>query len=189
MTLLTRVQNSALAAAVAQLRYQLNTTGVTFTVAANHLNSEVSQTPDYRISRRVSATSTNSTSGRSGGRGGGRGGRGNGRGNSGRGRGGKSGRGDRVEKTTYYSPAEWEKLSFEERDRIRKERDKKGEPGGTKRSISEMTTKQLTTALISSIQKASAIEEVKEDTTSKKASSNAGDSFGGRESAKRAKMD
>ena len=187
--LLTRVQNSALAAAVAQLRYQLNTTGVTFTVAANHLNSEVSQTPDYRISRRVSATSTNSTNGRSGGRGGGRGGRGNGRGNYGRGRGGKSGRGDRVEKTTYYSPAEWEKLSFEERDRIRKERDKKGEPGGMKRSISEMTTKQLTTALISSIQKASAIEEVKEDTTSKKASSNAGDSFGGRESAKRAKMD
>lgn len=80
--LLTRVQNSAFAAAVAQLRYQLNTTGVTFTDAANHLNSEVSQTPDYRISRRVSATNTNSTGGRSGGRGGGRGGRGNGRGNS-----------------------------------------------------------------------------------------------------------
>jgi hypothetical protein len=187
--LLTRVQNSALAAVVAQLRYQLNTTGVTFTVAANNLNSEVSQTPDYRISRRVSTTSTIYTSGRSGSRGGGRGGRGNGRGNSGRGRGGKGGRGDRIEKTSYYSPAEWEKLSFEERDRIRKERDKKGEPGGMKRSISEMTTKQLTTALISSIQKANAIEEVKEDTTSKKASSNAGDSFGGRESAKRTKMD
>jgi hypothetical protein len=45
--LLTKVQNSALAAAVAQLRYQLNTDGITFTVAANHLNSEISQTPDY----------------------------------------------------------------------------------------------------------------------------------------------
>ena len=30
--LLTKVQNSALAAAVAQLRYQLNTKGITFTV-------------------------------------------------------------------------------------------------------------------------------------------------------------
>ena len=64
--LLTKVQNSALAAAVAQLRYQLNTDGITFTVAANHLNSEISQTPDYQLSRKISATTT-------GGRGGGRG--------------------------------------------------------------------------------------------------------------------
>ena len=48
--LLTKVQNSALAAAVAQLRYQLNTDGITFTVAANHLNSEIAQTPDYQLS-------------------------------------------------------------------------------------------------------------------------------------------
>ena len=53
--LLTKVQNSALAAAVAQLRYQLNTDGITFTVAANHLNSEISQTPDYQLSRKISA--------------------------------------------------------------------------------------------------------------------------------------
>ncbi|KAI2492735.1 hypothetical protein MHU86_21810 [Fragilaria crotonensis] len=110
------------------------------------------KTPDYRISRRISAANTGTTSGRGGrgARGNGRGGQG--RGNNGRGRGGRGGRGGN-EKTTYYSPAEWEKLSYEERDRIRKERDKKGEPGGTKRSISEMTTKQLTTALISSLQK------------------------------------
>jgi uncharacterized membrane protein YgcG len=186
--LLTRVQNSALAAAVAQLRYQLNTIGVTFTVAANHLNSEVAQTPDYRISRRISATNTNSNTGRGGGRGGRGGGRGYGRGNGGRGRGGKSGRGGN-EKTTYYSPAEWEKLSYEERDRIRKERDKKNEQGGTKRSISEMTTKQLTTALISSIQKAAANDESKDGDTPKKSNTNAGNSFGGKESVKRAKTD
>jgi hypothetical protein len=42
--LLTKVQNTALAAAVAQLRYQLNTKGISLTVAANHLNSEISQT-------------------------------------------------------------------------------------------------------------------------------------------------
>jgi len=64
--LLTKVQNSALAAGVAQLSYQLNTDGITFTVAANHLNSEISQTPDYQLSRKISAITT-------GGRGGGRG--------------------------------------------------------------------------------------------------------------------
>ena len=40
--LLTKVQNSGLLEAVAQLKYQLNTSGITFTIAANHLNSEVS---------------------------------------------------------------------------------------------------------------------------------------------------
>jgi hypothetical protein len=40
--LLTKVQNTMLSAAVAQLRYQLNTVGISFTVAANHLNSEIS---------------------------------------------------------------------------------------------------------------------------------------------------
>ena len=44
--LLTKVQNTALAAAVAQLRYQLNTGDISFTVAAYHLNSEISQTTE-----------------------------------------------------------------------------------------------------------------------------------------------
>jgi hypothetical protein len=44
--LLTRVQSTSLSAAIAQLRLQLNTEGVTFTVAANHLNAAVSQTTD-----------------------------------------------------------------------------------------------------------------------------------------------
>ena len=69
--LLSKVQSSGLSAAVAQLRYQLNTTGITFTIAANHLNSEVSQTPDYQLSRRINATNT---TGRGGHRGGCRGG-------------------------------------------------------------------------------------------------------------------
>jgi len=133
-------------------------------------------------------TNTSANTGRGSGRGGRGSGRGQGRGNHGRGRGGRGGRGGN-EKTTYYSPAEWEKLSFEERDRIRKERDKKGEPGGTKRSISEMTTKQLTTALISSLQKASATDEAKDADTPKKLSANAGNSFGGRDSVKRAKTE
>lgn len=183
--LLTKVQHTALTAAVAQLRYyQLNTVGVTFTVAANHLNSEISQTSDYQMSRKISSVNTP-------GRGGGRAGRGSGRGGRGRGRGGKGGRSNSDSSgsgtTGYFSPAEWEKLSFEERDKIRKERDKKGEQGGSKRSISELTTKQLTTALISSLQKST---NAAEDSNSTPTTSNtAGNAFGGRESAKRAKTD
>ena len=183
--LLTKVQNTSLSAAVAQLRYQLNTEGISFTVAANHLNSEISQTSDYQLARKISAYGT-------GGRGTGRGGRSSGRGGryAGRGRGGRSGRGtsEKASNTGYYSAAEWEKLSYEERDKIRKERDKKGEQGGTKRNISELTTKQLTTAIISSIQKAVMADDSKDDdTASKKTNNQAGNSFGGKESVKRTK--
>ena len=182
--ILTKVQNSALAAAVEQLRYQLNTDGITFTVAANHLNSKISQTPDYQLSRKISAVTT-------GGRGGGRGGRNSGRGGRGNGQ-GRNRRGGRSsqEKTStgYYSTAEWEKLSFDERDKIRKERDKKEEQGGSKRTISELTTKQLTLAIISSIQKANA-DNGAEDTPKKSNASQAGNAFGGKESAKRSKTE
>ena len=40
----SKVQNSGLSVGVAQLRYQLNTSGITFTIATNHLNVEVSHT-------------------------------------------------------------------------------------------------------------------------------------------------
>jgi hypothetical protein len=91
--LLTKVQNPALTAAIAQLRFQLNTEGITFTVAANHLNAAVSQTPITRwpvksslllppIAKAEAAIP-----------------------------------GD-VELVDYYSPADWNKLSYEERDKI-----------------------------------------------------------------------
>jgi outer membrane murein-binding lipoprotein Lpp len=186
--LLSKVQATTLSAAVAQLRYQLNTVGVTFTVAANHLNAEISQTSDYQLARKISAVGTGSGRGYggTGGRGTGRGGRGGRAG--GRGRGGRGGRGG-YEKTNtgYYSAAEWEKLSYEDRDKIRKERDKKGEQGGSKRNISELTTKQLTTALISSLQKVNESEDHSDKTEAPKQSNQAGNAFGGREGAKRQK--
>ena len=187
--LLTKVQNSGLAVAVASLRYQLNTTGVTFTVAANHLNSEVSKTLDYQLSRKINATNTTNYGGggRGQGRGGSRGGRGHG---GGRGRGGRGGRSDN--KTTYYSKEEWDKLSFEDRDKIRKERDRKGEQGGTKRTIADMSTKQLATAIISSLKAASVTDDstISDSSSipSKVVDTQAGNSFGGKESAKRAKI-
>jgi hypothetical protein len=50
-----------------------------------------------------------------------------------------------------------------------------------------MTAKQLTTAIISSIQKASEKEDSGGDETPNKSNTQAGNAFGGRESAKRSK--
>jgi hypothetical protein len=70
--LLTKVQNPALTTAIAQLRFQLNTEGITFMVAANHLNAAVSQTPDYQMAHQIKSTTTSNREG-GGGRSGGRG--------------------------------------------------------------------------------------------------------------------
>ena len=142
--------------------------------------------------RKINVTNT-TASARGGGRSGsGRGGRGYQRRGAGRGRGGRGVKGT-SEKTTYNSAAEWEKLSYEEQDKIRKERDRKGEEGGTKRKISEMTTKQLTTAIISSIKAATAGDGDSANdatvSTPKKVNSQAGNSFGGKEGAKRSKTE
>ena len=192
--LLTKCQNASLSAAVAQLRFQLNTEGVTFTVAANHLNAAVSQTPDYQLTRKIGSANTNdrqSTPGR--GRGGGRynnrGGRGGG------GRGGRGGRGGcdpaRIRgggsSTSYYSAADWNKLSFEDRDKIRKERDKKGEQGGTKdskRTIGELSVEQFA-AIVGAVQQTAASTPTITDPTE---NNNAGNAFGGKEGAKRLKF-
>ena len=54
--LLTKVQHPALTATIAQLCFQLNTEGVTFTMAANHLNSAMLQTPDYQMAQQIKST-------------------------------------------------------------------------------------------------------------------------------------
>ena len=79
---------------------------------------------------------------------------------------------------------------FEERDKIRKDRDTKGEQGGTKRSTSEvsttMSTKQLTTAIISSLKAVS----MEEDATAEVSTppKQADNSFGGKDNVKRIKF-
>ena len=190
--LLTKVQNTSLSAAVAQLHFQLNTEGVTFTVAANHLNSAVSQTTDYQMARKINATNTNDRQhgGGCGGRGYSQGGqgRGGGRGRSGRfGSGGCGPPGYRSKSsgthTNYYSPAEWNKLSFEERDKIRKERDKKGEQGGSKRSVGDLSVDQFK-AMISSVQTDAATNSTTDSTDTGHSGNNAGNAFGGKEAAK-----
>lgn len=190
--LLTKIQNSSLSAAVAQLRFQLNTEGVTFTVAANHLNSAVSQTPEYALARKISATNTDRQQGGRGGRGGrGRGGRGGrgGRFGRGAGRGSSGAKGkDGGTNTNYYSPADWNKLSFEERDKIRKERDKKGEQGGSKRSIGDLSVEQFTAAIISAVKNDQASTPAEPSTDSNTSGNNAGNAFGGKEGAKRTKF-
>lgn len=179
--LLTKVQHPGLTAAIAHLRYQLNTTGVTFTIAANHLNSTISQTPDYQMARRINSTTSSNRGGRSGGRDGKNGGRG--------GRNGRySGRGRGHNKPTpnasgFYATADWNKLSFEERDKIRKERDKKGQPGGTKRTVSEVSVEQAN-AIIGAIQKVQSIQP-SVDTQVAHPTAQAGNAFGGRANIKK----
>jgi hypothetical protein len=135
---------------------------------------------------------------------GGRGGRGSGRFNnrggrtgSGRGRSGRFGSGGRGSfgikgrgggaNTNYYSPAEWNKLSFEERDKIRKERDKKGEQGGTRRSVADLSVEQFT-AMISSVQQDTNVNTTTNSTRASNSGNDAGNAFGGREGVKRIKL-
>ena len=192
--LLSKVQNTSLTAAIAQLRFQLNTEGVTFTVAANNLNAAVSQTPDYQVTRKIGATTTGDK--HTGGRGNGRFYNRGGRGGGGRfgGRGGSRGRGTPykgkggLKSTAYYSPAEWEKLSFEDRDKIRKERDKKGEQGGSKRTVGDLSVEQFTSMISSVQQEASTVATTDTGDSSNSGGNNAGNAFGGKESAKRIKF-
>lgn len=195
--LLSKVQHPALTAAIAQLRYEANTGNLTFEVAANHLTAAVSQTPDYLMARKVSSTNTSNRdggSGRSGGRGGGgrfgNSGRG-GRLSGGRGRGYGRGNGTPNYKpksgpntSGYYSPADWSKLSFEERDKIRKDRDKKGEQGGTKRSIGDISVEQVT-AIIGAMQKVPTTVTFSDESSATPPSTQAGNAFGGKEGAKK----
>lgn len=189
--LLTKCQHPDLNAAIAQLRFQLNTVGVTFTVAANHLNAAVAQTPDYQMARRnISSMNTNNRNGqgiRAGGRGGGRGG---GRFNR-RGRGGGRGRGrggpdDKKNTTGYYSPADWNKLTYEERDKIRKERDKKGEQGGTKRNASDISVNQAA-AIIAALQNNPTSETSPSGSSEETPDTQAGNAFGGKANVKKQK--
>jgi uncharacterized membrane protein YgcG len=176
--LLTKTQHPSLTAALAQLRFMANTnTDLTFTVAANHLSQAISQTPDYQMARSVRSTNTSyrdGGSGRNSGRGGGGrfGNRGRGDSGRGRGRGFHGGRGyttpqrnsGRGITSGYYSPADWSKLSFEERDQIRKDRDKRGEQGGTKRSVAQVSF-------------------ATDDTSELTPNTQAGNAFGGKQSA------
>ena len=194
--LLSKVQNPAFTAAIAQLRFQLNTEGIDFTVAANHLNAAVSQTPDYQISRQIKSTNTNNReggSGRFGGRGGGRfnnsgrGGRGSGRGRNNN-RYSTSNK-SKLSSSGYYSPAEWNKLSFEERDKIRKERDKKGEQGGTKWTIGDISVDHVT-AIIGAMQQtpvASTDDTEEAAQTPTTSNTQAGNAFGGKASVKKSR--
>ena len=136
--LLTKVQHPSLTVAIAQLHYQLNTEGITFTVTANHLNLAISQTPDYQMAQRINSTNSSNQNGCSGGCGGGR--LGNSRQGGHNGHGGRHRHGNNnnnnnnSSKATpnasgFYPMAEWNKLSFKEHDKIHKECDKKGEPG------------------------------------------------------------
>jgi hypothetical protein len=115
----------------------------------------------------------------------GRDGRGGERGNGrGIGRGSESYR-NKSNSTGYYSPADWSKLSFEERNKICKDRNKKGKPGGTnKRTIGDISVEQVT-AIIGAIQQHNAAADTAESSAPKTSNNQAGNAFGGKEGAKK----
>jgi hypothetical protein len=144
-----------------------------------------------------SATTSNRDGGggRSGGRGSGRfnnsgrGGRGGGRGR-GYGRGyGTPNTKSKPNGSGYYSPADWNKLSYEERDKIRKERDKKGEQGGTKRTIDDISVEHVT-AIIGAMQQVPSIVITKDSVATNETtpSNQAGNAFGGKARAKKMRI-
>ena len=89
--------------------------------------------------------------------------------------------------TNYYSPAKWNKLSFEEHDKIHKERDKKGEKGSSKRSIGDLLVEQFT-AIISAVKNDQPTVMPTDSTNTNISGGNAGNAFGGKEAVKRAKF-
>jgi hypothetical protein len=77
-------------------------------------------------------------------------------------------------------------LSYEERDKIRKERDKKGEQGGTKRSIGDISVEHVT-AIIGAMQQVPSVVSTEDSITANETttSNQAGNAFGGKASAKK----
>jgi hypothetical protein len=71
-----------------------------------------------------------------------------------------------------------EQVIIRERDKIRKERDKKGEQGGTKRTISDISVEQVTAII-------SAIQNNAPSATETTHSTQAGNAFGGKAGIKK----
>ena len=169
---------------------QLNTEGVIFTVTANHLNLAISQTPDYQMAQLINLTNSSNQNRHSGGRGGSC--NGNGRCGGHNGHGGGYGYGNNNNNNSnkatpnasgFYPMVEWNKLSFKERDKIQKERDKKGEPGGTKHIIGDISIEHVT-AIISAMQQAQSATPT-EETELTSNTTQAGNSFGGKANVKK----
>ena len=182
----------------AKVEKKINTEGVTFTVAANHLNSAVSQTPDYQMARQIKSTNTSQRGGGNncfGGHGGGCFNN-SGRGGCGRGCGGHGYSNNwntqaKPNSSGYYPHAEWNKLSFEECDKIRKECKEKLDQSTTpKRNLGEISVEHVTT-IIGAMQQAQATNEDStintEDTMPKH--TNAGNAFGGKANSKKVRIE
>ena len=75
----------------------------------------------------------------------------------------------------------------DERDKIRKEHDKKGEQGGSKRSLGDLSVEQFT-AIISAVKQDQATTTTTDSTDTSTSGNNAGNTFGGKERAKRIKF-
>ena len=80
---------------------------------------------------------------------------------------------------------QWNKLSFEERDKIHKEHDMKGEPGGTKHLIGDISVEQVT-AIIGAMQQAQSASPT-EETELTSNTTQVGNSFGRKVNVKKSR--
>lgn len=181
LTMCKDATDSAFQSALSHCRYQSRKNAITITEMINDLSTTVAENKDLK--RSIAETNTGRDNNRSRGEGrgdGGRGGRsrGGGRGRGGRGRGGRS----HNTRTGYRKQEDWDKLSFAERDAIRKERENKPSGGNrdksatvyNKRSIKEIE------ARISALEKVGSSEDEAE-----KSNPSSGTAFGGKSEAKK----
>ena len=82
----------------------------------------------------------------------------------------------------FYPPAEWNKLSFEEHDKIWKEHDKKGEQGGTKQILGDISVEHVT-VIIGAMHQAQSVNHTNE--TELTSNTQAGNFFGGKANIKK----
>ena len=195
--LLTKVQHPVLMAAITQLHFQLNIEGVTFTVTTNHLNSAMSQTLNYQMAFQIQSTNTSQRGGGNnhfGGHGSGcfnnSGCGGCGHGCAGHSYSNNSNTQTKPNSSVYYPLAEWNKLLFEECDKIHKEcKDKPDQSGTPKRNLGEISIKHVTAIIEAMQQTQPSNEETSnntDDTTPKHI--NTSNAFRGKANAKKVRI-
>jgi hypothetical protein len=205
--LMGKINNPMLAATIEALKTdRRRNPDLSYVTVANDIATAVNDQKETKLKHNISTIGSNRSHVRGGshqGRGGGSTGRHSGRSNNnrggGRGRGRSSGGRSYGEgKLGYISPEDWKKLSYDERTKIREQRDQKGLRGGTKAtnevpanisSTNSTENERMISAITSAVIRATAASQ--ESVTNESQSdmhSNSGSAFGGQNEAKRARF-
>ena len=91
----------------------------------------------------------------------------------------------------YYSPADWNKLSFEERDKIHKEcKEKSDQSGANKHNLGKISVKHVTATIGAMQQAQSSNDDAPNDTDDPTPKhTNTGNTFGGKANTKKSRIE